>query len=164
MREADMSTSDIWVGSNPISMVGTQSAGFAATRLRALAGDGAFAQLVRFALVGGASNILYFAAFLALRGDGALVANAVGAVLSTILANELHRRLTFHAADRVNWFTAQWEGGGLALVGLIASSAAISALGFLLPGADGLLQAGLVIAVSGIVGGLRFVALRGWVF
>ncbi|MFJ7722600.1 GtrA family protein, partial [Rhodococcus erythropolis] len=86
------------------------------------------------------------------------------AVLSTILANELHRRLTFHAADRVNWFTAQWEGGGLALVGLIASSAAISALGFLLPGADGLLQAGLVIAVSGIVGGLRFVALRGWVF
>ncbi len=104
-----MSTSDIWVGSNPISMVGTRSAGFAATRLRALAGDGAFAQLVRFALVGGASNILYFAAFLALRGDGALVANAVGAVLSTILANELHRRLTFHAADRVNWFTAQWE-------------------------------------------------------
>ncbi|WP_424809731.1 GtrA family protein [Rhodococcus sp. 27YEA15] len=134
------------------------------TRLRRLGSDGAFAQLVRFALVGGASNILYFAAFLALRGDGALIANAVGAVLSTILANELHRRLTFHAADRVNWFTAQWEGGGLALVGLAASSAAISVLGMIFPGADGLVQATLVILVSGVVGGLRFVALRGLVF
>ncbi|RZL21198.1 MAG: GtrA family protein [Rhodococcus sp. (in: high G+C Gram-positive bacteria)] len=159
-----MSTSDIWVGSKTTSMMGTRSIGFSGRALRALSGDGAFIQLIRFALVGGISNILYFAAFLALHGDGVLVANAVGAVLSTILANELHRRLTFHAADRVHWFTAQWEGGGLALVGLLASSAAISALGFLFPGATGVVQAGLVIGVSALVGGLRFVALRGWVF
>lgn len=159
-----MSTSDIWVGSNPIPMAGPRSTGIAATRLRALAGDGALAQLIRFALVGGVSNILYFGAFLALRGDGTLIANAVGAVLSTILANELHRRLTFNAADRVHWFTAQWEGGGLALVGLLASSAALGALAMLMPGAHGVVQAVSVIAVSGVVGALRFVALRGWVF
>lgn len=159
-----MSTSDIWVGRNPVSMVGRQNAGIPGKLIRALSGDRAFVQLIRFALVGGISNILYFAAFLTLHSDGVLVANAVGAVLSTILANELHRRLTFHAADRVHWFTAQWEGGGLALVGLIASSAAISALGVLLPGAAGVVQAGLVIGVSALVGGLRFVALRGWVF
>lgn len=156
--------SDIWVGKNPISVMGTQNTGISGKMIRVLSGDRAFVQLIRFALVGGISNILYFAAFLALHGDGVLVANAVGAVLSTILANELHRRLTFHAADRVNWFTAQWEGGGLALVGLLASSAAISALGVLFPGATGVVQAGLVIGVSALVGGLRFVALRGWVF
>ncbi|OYD66636.1 GtrA family protein [Rhodococcus sp. OK302] len=159
-----MSTSDIWVGSNPTSVVGRQKGGISAKLTGLLTGDRAFVQLIRFALVGGISNILYFGAFLALHGDGVLLANAVGAVLSTILANELHRRLTFHAADRVHWFTAQWEGGGLALIGLAASSAAISALGFLLPGVSGVLQAGFVIGVSALVGGLRFVALRGWVF
>ncbi|MDI9917187.1 GtrA family protein [Rhodococcus sp. IEGM 1379] len=159
-----MSMSDIWVGSNPTSVVGRQKSGISARLIGLLTGDRAFVQLIRFALVGGISNILYFGVFLAVHSDGVLVANAIGAVLSTILANELHRRLTFHAADRVHWFTAQWEGGGLALIGLIASSAAISALGVLFPGSSGVLQAALVIGVSALVGGLRFVALRGWVF
>ena len=34
----------------------------------------------------------------------------------------MHRRLTFHAGQQVSWFTAQWEGGGLAGVGLVATS------------------------------------------
>ena len=126
--------------------------------------DAVLAQLVRFALVGGLSNIFYVAAFVALHGEGSLVANVVGSIVSTVVANELHRRLTFHASQRVGWFAAQWEGGGLAAVGLVASTAALAALNFLFPGTTGMVQALFVIGVSAVVGGLRFLALRGWVF
>lgn len=132
--------------------------------LVALRSDGAFPQLVRFALVGGLSNVLYVAVFVAMHSEGSIVANAVGAVASTVLANELHRRLTFHAADRVGWFTAQWEGGGLALIGLGASTAALTALDVALPTAGAALSALILVGVTAIVGGLRFLALRGLVF
>lgn len=130
-----------------------------------LRGNGAFAQLIRFALVGGASNIVYFVVFIALRGgDGAQAANAIGAIASTVLANELHRRLTFRASARVAWFAAQWEGGGLAVVGLVFSAVAIALLQFAFPAIGGVMTAMLVIGVSAAVGGMRFLALRGWVF
>ncbi|MDH6281027.1 GtrA family protein [Prescottella agglutinans] len=129
-----------------------------------LGGDGWFAQLTRFALVGGSSNVVYALSFVALDAYGTLLANAVGVATSTVLANELHRRRTFRAADRVRWFAAQWEGGALALLGLIVSTLALALLGFFFPDASGLVSIALVIAVSGVVGGLRFVALRGWVF
>ncbi|AOW91755.1 glycosyltransferase [Rhodococcus sp. WMMA185] len=125
---------------------------------------GMFAQLTRFTLVGTASNVLYAVAFFMLDVYGLFVANLVGVVLSSMLANELHRRHTFHATDRVRWFVAQWEGGTLAVIGLGITSLALLLLQLLLPDADGLTQAALVIAVTTAVGGLRFFALRGWVF
>jgi putative flippase GtrA len=133
----------------------------AAIRLR---GEGWLAQLTRFALVGGSSNVLYALAFLSLRADGTLAANIIGVVVSTMLANELHRRLTFHAADRVHWFDAQWEGGALAVLGLVLSSVVIALMHVFRPSAGGLTQALLVIAVSALAGGVRFIFLRGWVF
>lgn len=132
--------------------------------LRYLRGDRAFPQLIRFALVGGLSNISYVLLFLSLTGAGTLLANVAGSVVSTILANELHRRLTFHAAERVGWFTAQWEGGGLALLGLGISTAALAALEVLAPTMTEPAQAAAVLAISAAVGGLRFLALRGLVF
>ncbi|WP_280416394.1 GtrA family protein [Nocardia carnea] len=132
--------------------------------LRYLRGDRAFPQLIRFALVGGLSNISYVLLFLSLTGAGTLLANVAGSVVSTILANELHRRLTFHAAERVGWFTAQWEGGGLALLGLGISTAALAALEVLAPTLAEPAQAAAVLAISAAVGGLRFLALRGLVF
>ncbi|QNG20022.1 GtrA family protein [Rhodococcus triatomae] len=129
-----------------------------------LRGDGVIAQFVRFALVGGSSNIAYVALFLLLDSNSVFVANAVGAVASTILANELHRRLTFHAADRVHWLVAQWEAGGLALAGLMLTTVALAVLGATFPSAAGTTQVMLVIAVGAVVGTLRFLALRGWVF
>ncbi|CAM2778752.1 GtrA family protein [Prescottella defluvii] len=131
---------------------------------RRLGGDGWAAQLTRFALVGGSSNVLYALSFLALDAYGTLMANAVGVATSTVLANELHRRRTFRAADRVPWFAAQWEGGALALLGLVISSLVLAMLHFFFPDVSGLVSIALVIAVSGVVGGLRFIALRGWVF
>lgn len=121
-------------------------------------------QFVRFVLVGGISNVLYGVVFLLLRAEGMVVANVVGGVLSTILANELHRRRTFRAADRVHWVTAQGEGGGLALVGMVLSTLTLALAGVLFPAVDGIVEVALVVAVSGVVGGIRFLALRRWVF
>ncbi|MEV0077643.1 GtrA family protein [Nocardia neocaledoniensis] len=132
--------------------------------VRYLSGGHVVAQLIRFALVGGLSNIAYVLLFLALNGTGALVANVAGSIVSTAVANELHRRLTFRAAGRVGWFAAQWEGGGLALLGLLATTAALACLDFWAPGLADAAQAGAVLAVMAAVGGLRFLALRGFVF
>lgn len=129
-----------------------------------LRGDSVAAQFIRFVLVGGASNIVYAALFLALRSEGAVLANAIGVAVSTVLANELHRRLTFNAKDRVGWIATQWEAGGLALVGLALSSFALAGVALWMPGLSALWQAVMVIAVSGLVGAGRFLALRGWVF
>ncbi|WP_081879289.1 GtrA family protein [Nocardia sp. NRRL WC-3656] len=131
---------------------------------RYLRGDHAVAQLIRFALVGGAANIAYAVLFLVMSELGPLVANIAGSLVSTAIANEMHRRLTFRAAGRVGWFTAQWEGGGLALVGVLISTAALAGLRFWAPGLGDLAQASAVLAVTGAVGGMRFLALRDFVF
>jgi len=118
------------------------------------------AQLARFALVGSSSNVLYALAFLTLASFGPLLANAVGVITSTALSNELHRRRTFRATDRVHWFTAQWEGSAVAVLGLTLSTAALALLRQLNPTAAGISQALVAIGVSAAVGGLRFLVLR----
>ncbi|MCU1640324.1 MAG: hypothetical protein JWN03_599 [Nocardia sp.] len=129
-----------------------------------LRGDHAFAQLIRFALVGGSSNIAYVVLFTAMNGVSPLVANIAGSIVSTVIANELHRRLTFRASGRVGWFSAQWEGGALAMIGLLISTAALAGLEFWAPGLGEIAQATAMIVVMAVVGGLRFLALRGFVF
>lgn len=127
-------------------------------------GESVTAQFARFVFVGGVSNILYASLFLGLAALGSFTANLIGIAASTVLANELHRRHTFHAAERVGWFQTQWEAGGLALVGLALGTAALAAVHILFPGASSLVQIVAVVAVSGVIGALRFLALRGWVF
>ena len=129
-----------------------------------LRGDDTIGQFARFVLVGGLSTLLYGLVFLTAQGLGDQVANVIGAVCSTVLANELHRRLTFHAGQRVSWFTAQWEGGGLAVVGLVATSLALAGCNALFGEVPALAQIALVTSVTGAIGALRFVALRAWVF
>ncbi|WP_308166698.1 GtrA family protein [Nocardia albiluteola] len=129
-----------------------------------LRSDRWLAQLIRFALVGGFSNIGYFLLFMACYGGGPQLANLTGSVVSTAIANELHRRLTFRASDRVSWLTAQLEGGGLALAGLGITSAALALLDFLAPGLGDIPEAIAVIVVTAGVGTLRFLTLRLWVF
>lgn len=129
-----------------------------------LRGDHWLSQLVRFALVGGFSNIGYFLLFLACYSGGPQLANLTGSIVSTALANELHRRLTFHAADRVGWLAAQLEGGGLALAGLAITSGALAVLDIAAPGLDDVAEAIAVIGITAGVGTLRFLTLRLWVF
>ena len=129
-----------------------------------LRGEDTVAQFARFVLVGGLSTCLYGLVFITAQSLGDQLANVIGAVCSTLLANELHRRLTFHAGERVSWFTAQWEGGGLAVVGLVATSLALAGCDALFGEVPALAQIALVTSVTGAIGALRFVALRAWVF
>jgi hypothetical protein len=80
-----------------------------------------------------------------------------------VLANELHRRLTFRAGERVDWLTAQLEGGALAAAGIVATSMALGWLTSVVGPADVVVQLLLVGAVTGAIGLLRFAALR-WAF
>ena len=132
------------------------------TRKR-LHGDDAGAEFVRFVTVGVTSSLVYFALFLALRGLGAVPANIVAFVVSSVLANELHRRVTFHAGGRVGWLAAQGEAGGLAVAGLLATSAVLAALDGVV-GTAWWAQLLLIAAVTGAIGLIRFAALRLWVF
>ena len=128
-----------------------------------LSRDDAKAQFARFVLVGGISSTLYVLLFLTLEFLGDQPANLVGAATSSVVANELHRRLTFHAGQRISWFAAQWEGGGTALVGMVATSLALGWLEVVTGGADVAVRLALIGVVTGSIGLLRFVALR-WLF
>lgn len=131
-----------------------------AARLRR---DDGTAQFGRFVLVGAASTALYGGLFVALGGLGYLPAHLVATVASTVLANEMHRQLTFRAENRVKWFSAQVEAGGVAVVGLLATSAALGWLHSSAAAAPLGLQLALVAAVTAAIGLARFVALR-WIF
>jgi len=124
-------------------------------------GSGEFA---RFVLVGGLSSAVYALLFAVLTGSvGSVAANVCGSVVSSALANELHRRLTFRAGERVDWLTAQWEGGALAAAGIVATSLALGWLTSVSGTTDVVVQLLLVGVVTGVVGMLRFAALR-WAF
>jgi putative flippase GtrA len=126
-------------------------------------GDDVLAQFCRFVLVGSASSLVYALLFWGLEGLDNLVANLVAVVLSSIVANDLHRRLTFQAQERVSWLTAQWEGGGVSMVGLVATTLALGWLDRVSADAGLLVELALVGAVFATIGSLRFVALR-WLF
>lgn len=139
-----------------------EAAARAAARLRR---DDTFAQFARFVLVGGTSTALYALLFISIQGAGSsyLWAHLVATVASSVLANDMHRQLTFQAGARVSWLSAQIEAGSVSLVGLVATSAALGWLDAAAGSAHPFLQIGLVAAVTALIGLLRFVALR-WIF
>ena len=133
----------------------------AVERMRRDDGTGQFA---RFVLVGGLSSAVYALLFAALAVPvGSVTANVLGSAASSVLANELHRRLTFRAGERVAWLTAQVEGGALAAAGIVATSVALGWLTSVVGPTDVVVQLLLVGAVTGAIGLLRFAALR-WAF
>ena len=125
--------------------------------------DDILAQFTRFLLVGGSTTLVYALLFIPLQGLGYLVAHLIATVASTVLANEMHRRLTFHAEDRVGWFTAQWEASTVAALGLVATSATLGWINTTAAGDQVWLQITAVVTVTAIIGLLRFIALR-WIF
>lgn len=132
-----------------------------AERVRRDDGTGQFA---RFVLVGGLSSAVYALLFAVLTDPvGSVAANVLGSVASSVLANELHRRLTFHADERVGFWTAQIEAGGVSLFGLVATSLALTWLDATVGSANVFLQITLVAVVTGLIGLIRFAALR-WIF
>lgn len=120
-------------------------------------------QFIRFVLVGGSSTAVYGLLFLGLQSFGYLMAHVLATVASSVLANEMHRRLTFRADERVGWLAAQVEAGGVSLFGLVTTSVALGWLDVIAGSAQPILQIALVAAVTGLIGLIRFTALR-WIF
>ena len=125
--------------------------------------DDALGQFTRFVLVGGTTSALYALIFVTLHGFGEQPANWIGSVLTAMLANGMHRRLTFRAGERVGFLTAQVEGGALSVAGLVSTSVALAWLTAATGTDDPYLQFALVALVTVTIGTLRFVALR-WLF
>jgi putative flippase GtrA len=125
--------------------------------------DDALAQFARFVLVGGASTAVYGLLFVTLPRLEDLPAHVIATIASSILANEMHRRLTFRAEDRVNWLSAQVEAGGVTLLGLLATSVALGRLNSAVDSTHAVLQISVVAVVTAAIGLMRFVALR-WIF
>jgi putative flippase GtrA len=120
-------------------------------------------QFARFVLVGASTTLVYALFFATLESLGYLPAHVAATAVSTLLANEMHRRLTFHAGERVHWLTAQLEAGGVTVIGLLLTSASLAVLNSLVPDAGVATQVTLVVTVTGLVGLMRFIALR-WLF
>ncbi|WP_100501332.1 GtrA family protein [Geodermatophilus chilensis] len=131
-----------------------------AARVRA---EDTLGQFARFVLVGASTTLVYALFFAALESLGYLPAHVAATAVSTLLANEMHRRLTFHAGERVHWLTAQLEAGGVTVIGLLLTSASLAVLNSLAPDAGVATQVTLVVTVTGLVGLMRFIALR-WLF
>ncbi len=81
---------------------------------RRVNGEGTIAQLTRFGGVGLISSALYALTFLTFGSLGSLAANVLGMATSTLVANELHRRMArpgvadrrHHRCDRAGGFAA----------------------------------------------------------
>jgi putative flippase GtrA len=125
--------------------------------------DRGLGQFARFVMVGGFASAVYALLFVLLRDLGQVPANVIGSALSSMLANELHRRLTFRAGERVSWFTAQWEGGALAVAGMVATSLALGWFASVVAEPAVLAEIAVIALVTATIGTLRFLALR-WVF
>jgi putative flippase GtrA len=137
-----------------------EAGGGVAALLRREDGGG---QFVRFVAVGGTSMLLYGVVLWLLQGLGTQPANLVGSLASTVLANELHRRLTFRAGAHVSPLAAQLQGGGMALAGVVLTAVVLAGAETAVGPAGPVTQLLLVTAVTGLVGIGRFVGLR-WAF
>ena len=128
-----------------------------------LRGDAVPAQFARFVVVGGLSSAVYAFLFLALARFGDQSAMVAGAIASSVMANELHRRLTFHAGDRVTWQAAQAEGGALVVIGMVLTGLALYWWDLVAGPGTALADLAVIAVVTGVIGLVRFAALR-WLF
>jgi putative flippase GtrA len=125
--------------------------------------DATSAQFARFVIVGGLSSAVYAFLVLALAGFGNQAAMVTGSIASSVLANELHRRLTFHAGERVTWQAAQAEGGALVVAGTVLTSLALYWWDTVAGPSSALTDLAVIATVTGAIGLVRFAALR-WLF
>jgi putative flippase GtrA len=121
-------------------------------------------ELVRFARVGMVSTLVYLALFLAFQGIlGALVANAVVLVLTTVVNTAVHARFTFAGRGPFPHRT-QLLGAATVLV----TSVGLTTVGLLVAGvvsANSLVAQTVAILIgTGVAALVRFCLLRAWVF
>ncbi|CAN5404703.1 bifunctional glycosyltransferase family 2/GtrA family protein [soil metagenome] len=117
-------------------------------------------QTVTFALIGAFSTVIALAFFLALRDQlGAVLANAVGFTLTTVLNFWANRRFTFRRRDASGRW---WHISGS--VALYVFSLALASVGLALLGGRLATEVAVLVVAWGIAAVVRFVLLRSWVY
>ncbi|MEP6814534.1 MAG: GtrA family protein [Marmoricola sp.] len=121
-------------------------------------------QVVRFALVGVASTVLYLALYLLLRRAlDAQPANLLALLICALTNTAVNRRVTFGVAGRT---TARMHAQGLAVFALGAglTSAALALLHAVQPDAGSLLEATVLVLATAVATAVRFVLFSRWIF
>lgn len=122
-------------------------------------GTGPAAAFIRFVVCGGGVTLLGSAALL-LVGDRAPVAaaNAVVTVATTLLATELHGRITFRSG-RAGW-SDHCASALTVLVSYLFTTGALLTFDALHPAGGALSRQGVYLTASGAAGVARFLLLR----
>ena len=124
---------------------------------------GPIASFIRFVICGGGTGLASSAALVYLSGSMSVaVANAIITVVSTLLANELHSRITFRNG-RASW-RVHVESTGTAVVCYLFTTAAMLILDAVAANPGALTEQAVYLSASGLAGIGRFVILRLFVF
>nr|AAO65788.1 hypothetical protein [Streptomyces virginiae] len=128
------------------------------------AAPGACAAFVRFVLCGGGVGLASSFAVVALASwvPWAL-ANALVAVVSTVVATELHARFTFGAGGRATW-RQHAQSAGSAAAAYAVTCVAMFVLQQLVAAPGAVLEQVVYLSASALAGVARFVVLRLVVF
>jgi putative flippase GtrA len=117
-------------------------------------------QTVTFALIGAFSTVITLALFLALRPQlGAILANAVGFTLTTVVNFWANRRFTFRRHDASGRW---WHISGS--VALYVFSLALATIGLALWGGRLATEVAVLVVAWSVAAVVRFVILRSWVY
>ncbi|MCF2527396.1 GtrA family protein [Yinghuangia soli] len=135
----------------------------ASTAAAAAKSNGPLASFVRFVAFGGGTGLAASGVLLFLSGYMSLVlANALVTVASTIVANELHSRLTFRSAER-GW-RMHLKSTGTVAVSYLFTTTAMLVLHAVVASPSVLLDQAVYLTASGLAGIGRFAVLRVFVF
>jgi putative flippase GtrA len=124
-----------------------------------------YGELMRFALVGVGSTLLYLLLFLGFRaGLPAQAANAVALALSAVANTAANRRFTFGRRGREGLLRHHVQGLLVFGLCLALTSGALALLAAVAPGAPAALELAALIAANLLATALRYVAMRLWIF
>ncbi|MCB0881083.1 MAG: GtrA family protein [Thermoleophilia bacterium] len=122
-------------------------------------------ELVVFALIGVASNVVYALAFLLVRGHlGGQASNVIALIVSTYANTAANRRFTFNVRGPGGAMRHQTWGFALFGVQLAITASALFVLHLVAPGAGHAVELATIIGAAALATVLRFVAFRVWVF
>ena len=122
-------------------------------------------QLVRFAAIGVASTVAHLVLFALLRVvAGAIVANVLALLVTSVANTAANRRLTFGVTGRDGAARHQLQGLIVFGLGLGLTTGALALLGHVAPDAGTAVEVAVLVAANALATVVRFVLFRSWVF
>jgi putative flippase GtrA len=122
-------------------------------------------QLVRFAAIGVASTVAHLLLFALLRTvTGAIAANVVALLVTTVANTAANRRLTFGVRGRRGAARHQFQGLVVFGLGLGLTTGALALLGHVAPDASRTVELAVLVLANAVATAVRFALFRSWVF